>query len=368
MDPTGPIARRFPLVPRTRPACLPLPARAGMIAELATTTWREARQGIASTVINQAALLASDVGLPGLAREWCCRHATAYLENCPLGSADAIRALEPLVNLARLRARAGRGEDGHALLLDLYESVTNDTAVTIDGITVPEQLTASDADRREVRQWLWSVAIADGTRALTSIGQWQDAVAFLRQHRGIGHRMLDGRQVAVIARAVDGDVAGARQLLAAAAPGEPWEHAVAACLAALCVPSPGQAEAGDIETLIGRYDRLHFQADRIVFRTRLALSIVDAVHPTARADLRRTVSRLAGQVIEAADGHAARDLAEHPICRGLLSDLKARELVSLVTASGLGQGSIPVPVLADLSIAVEASEEVIMRALSSRSA
>lgn len=33
----------------------------------------------ASAVHNRAALLASDCGLPDLAREWCHRHADAYL-------------------------------------------------------------------------------------------------------------------------------------------------------------------------------------------------------------------------------------------------------------------------------------------------
>jgi hypothetical protein len=42
MDPNGPIAQRFPLVPRVRPVCLPLTTRIGNLAELADTAEREA--------------------------------------------------------------------------------------------------------------------------------------------------------------------------------------------------------------------------------------------------------------------------------------------------------------------------------------
>ncbi|MBV9026933.1 MAG: hypothetical protein JO362_24775, partial [Streptomycetaceae bacterium] len=45
------------------------------------------------------------------------QHAAAYLHACPLPGVSAIRALEPVVNLARLQIRAGRADDGRQRLL-----------------------------------------------------------------------------------------------------------------------------------------------------------------------------------------------------------------------------------------------------------
>lgn len=106
MDPHGATARRFPLVARVRPPCLPLHTRIDKLTELADTALTQAYQGLASSVFNQAALLASDLDLPDLARQWCHQHAAAYLQHTPLTGMDAIRALEPIVNLARLHIRA----------------------------------------------------------------------------------------------------------------------------------------------------------------------------------------------------------------------------------------------------------------------
>ncbi|MFJ1936771.1 hypothetical protein ACIOGZ_29445 [Kitasatospora sp. NPDC088160] len=167
MHPIGPIARRFPLVARVRPACLPLKARVGRLQQLADTASRQTDPGLTSTVFNQAALIASDVGLSDYARELCHRHTALYLTRGPLPAMSAIRGLEPLVNLARLNIRAGQHQQGHQLLLDLYQAITSATETVLDGITVPAQLTETDEQRAEVRAWLWRVVIADGTRALT---------------------------------------------------------------------------------------------------------------------------------------------------------------------------------------------------------
>jgi hypothetical protein len=112
MDPHGPIAQRFPLVARFRPPCLPLPERVRGLVELADTAVKKSDQGLASAAYNQAALIASDLGLPDLAREMCHQHAAAYLHACPLSGMSAIRGLEPVVNLARLQIRASHTDEG----------------------------------------------------------------------------------------------------------------------------------------------------------------------------------------------------------------------------------------------------------------
>jgi hypothetical protein len=70
--------------PRSRStACLPLPERVRALADLAGTAVKESDQGLASAVYNQAALIASCLGLPDLARELRHQHAAACLQACP---------------------------------------------------------------------------------------------------------------------------------------------------------------------------------------------------------------------------------------------------------------------------------------------
>ncbi len=234
------VARRFPLIARPRPACLPLHRRVHALVELADTAAKRGDPSVASTVINQAALIASDVGLPALAREMCRRHAATYLRTAPLTAGSAIRALEPVVNLARLHLRAGRADDGRQHLLTLFDAITTGRPARVEDVAVPADLVQQADDREEVRVWLWSILLADGTRALATAGRWTEALAHVQARRGIGQRMLDGRQVAVLAALVALDPAHAGDLLGDTAPGEPWEQAVTACLTALCHRSTGQ--------------------------------------------------------------------------------------------------------------------------------
>ena len=268
MDPAGPVARRFPLVPRPRPACSSLAARVERICDLARTAARSSDLATASAACNQAALVASDCGLPDLARQWCQRHAFAYLRARPLDARAARYALEPLVNLARLHIRDGNGDTAFHLLDTLYEAITSRTDTAIDGILLPaSDLTRSSEDHRDLRRWLWTVHLSDSPRALISAGRWQDALAHLQRHHGIGQRMLDGRQVAVIAQSTAGNTDGALKLLEETAPGEPWEQAVTACLTVLCRP-PGRPPAGqDLTAMLDAYRQFNPLPQLAVFCT-----------------------------------------------------------------------------------------------------
>jgi hypothetical protein len=131
MDPTGPTARRFPLLARPRPACTPLNQRVAELTDRAHAADRDDDTAAASAVHNLAALLASDCGLPDLARRWCHRHAEVYLRARPLGAQATRGALEPLVNLARLHIRDG--QRAFDLLEALFTAVTGRTD-TIDDL------------------------------------------------------------------------------------------------------------------------------------------------------------------------------------------------------------------------------------------
>ncbi|MFH8556422.1 hypothetical protein ACH4FE_22845 [Streptomyces celluloflavus] len=341
MDPHGPIARRFPIVARFLPACLPLHARVTALVELAAKAVKQAEQGVASAVFNQAALLASDIDLPDLARSMCHRHAEVYLQTCPLPAMSAIRGLEPLVNLARLQIRAGHNDDGRQRLLDLYEAVGAGRAAVFEGITVPANLTATGEDRREVHAWLWRVVLADGTRSLTTTGRWPEALAHIEQHRGVGTRMLDGRQVAVLAALTEGDTDQAAELLLSTAPGEPWEQAITACLTVLCRRYAGRPVDGQLTELVHIYLDREAAPGLTVFDIRLGLTVLDAIPSADHPAVRRLVDDLIRRTTAARDGYAAREVLGHPLCVTLATETQTRDCRDLVTACALGQGSFP---------------------------
>ncbi|MCZ4098295.1 hypothetical protein [Streptomyces sp. H39-C1] len=362
MDPHGPIARRFPLVARFRPACLPLPARVRALVELAAKATSQGDQGVASAVFNQAALLASDAELPDLARSMCHRHAEAYLRACPLPAMSAIRGLEPLVNLARLQIRAGQNDDGRQRLLELFEAVGASRAAVFENITVPANLTRTGEDQREVHAWLWRVVLADGTRSLTTEGRWSEALAHIEQHHGVGTRMLDGRQVAVVAALTAGESERAGELLARTIPGDRWEQEVTECLTELCLRDAGQQLKEGADELVLAYLNHEAHPGRTVFDIRLGLTVLDAVGPQHER-AKRMVGDLHRRTMESLDGYAAREALAHGHFTALATEGPAQDLRDLIRSCGLGTGALPEDLSADLSAALDSSEAVITYSL-----
>ncbi|MDH6630052.1 hypothetical protein M2271_007902 [Streptomyces sp. LBL] len=363
MDPQGLVAQRFPLVARFRPACLPLPTRVRALVGLAATAVKKTDQGLASAVYNQAALLASDLCLPDLAREMCRQHATAYLHACPLPGVSAIRGLEPIANLARLQIRASRADEGRQRLLDLYQAVEGGAAARFDGVAVPADLTATDEDRREVRAWLWRVLLADGTRTLTTAGRWAEAKAHIEAHRGVGHRMLDGRQVAVLAALVAGDTASAAALLTDTTDGDPWEQAVTACLTVLCRRDAGQPVDRHLADLAAACLERQAEPGMTVFDIRLGLTVLDAIGSAEAPAAHRIVEYLHRRTMDAEDGYAARDNLAHPLFTAIATDRQVQDCRALVRSCALGTGAIPDGQQGELTAALRASDSVIRQSL-----
>lgn len=363
MDPHGPIARRFPLVARFRPACLPLADRVHALVDLAHRADAQRNAGLASTVFNQSALLASDLGLPDLARTMCHVHANAYLRACPLPAMSAIRGLEPLVNLARLQIRAGNPDDGRQRLLDLYEGVDTGNSVAFEGIVVPAGLTRSEEDRRNVRAWLWRVLLADGTRTLTTTGRWRQALAHIEQHNGVGTRMLDGRQVAVLAALADGDTARAAELLTATAEGDPWEQAVTACLAALCRRDAGEDDGPHLGELVTMYLNHEGSPELTVFDVRLGLTVLDIVGSADHSRTRRLVDDLVRRTATTRDGYAAREILSDHLFNALATDRQTQECKALVQACALQAGTLSDQHADALSAGLGIGEAIITRSL-----
>ncbi|WP_308369291.1 MULTISPECIES: hypothetical protein [unclassified Streptomyces] len=353
------IAQRFPLVARPRPACLPLRQRVQALTELAATAVKRGDPSVASTIYNRAALIASDVGAAATARAMCHQHAGAYLHAAPLPGSAAIRALEPIVNLARLQLRAGQADEGRQCLLALFDAVTNGHPVEVDGIAVPADLVANPADRHEVRTWLWSVVLADGTRALTATGRWAEALVHVETHRGVGQRMLDGRQVAVLAALTSGNGLEASSLLAHASPGEAWEQAVTDYLSVLCHRVSGRPWRRSLRDLVTAYVERPDRDDMAVFDTRLGLAVLDVVDSAKDPVAHLVVTELHRRTIKATDGYVAREALAHPLFTALATDREKQECRVLLDACSLETGALPIELGDQLTAALRTSDRII---------
>ncbi|WP_329529387.1 hypothetical protein [Streptomyces sp. NBC_01462] len=360
------IAQRFPLVARPRPACPPLAHRIHEISELAHAASRDRNVNSAAVAMNKAALIASDCGIPDLARALCWRHAEVLLHAQPLSAQEARHALEPLVNLARLRIRDGDGNSAYNLLDRMNRAVTSKTQEVIDDRTVSfEHLTQFAADHHQVAQWLWTVLLGDGTRALAAAGQWRRAAEHSEQHRGVGQRLLDGRQVQVVVRCLNGQPNEALQFLNKSNLTENWEKSVAACLAILCLSAAGERPVDPVEKTIKNYLALDRTPELAVFRTRLGLAVLDLSPQPWKAE---TARRLTREATMNADGYVARDVLAHPACRQEMTRDEYRALSAAVSSAGLGQRYIPTRLERALLDATSISQDVWERYFACRTA
>ncbi|MFH8737611.1 hypothetical protein [Streptomyces sp. NPDC017964] len=350
-------ARYFPLIARPRPACAPLPARVAHLVDLSDKAAATKNQVQASLAFNQAALLASDIGLPELAREMCHQHASAYLHACPLDATSAKHALEPVVNLARLQIRAARADDGRRQLLDLFDAVSAGRAAEVDGLTIPSDLT-TDTGRTDARAWLWAVVLADGARTHTTAGRWTDALAHMEAHRGIGTRMLDGRQVAVLAALAAGTASDAETLLADTDRGEEWEQEVTTCLTLLCRRALGKNADSLLGELVESYDQRRVTGGLIVFNIRLGLTLLGLADADSRT-ARRLVAALHDRTIATFDGYAARECLTNPAFTRQSSAEQALDCHQVLRASALEARVLEGSFLTALTAALQCADGVI---------
>lgn len=355
MDELETAIRRFPLVPRSRPACLPLPERVELLCSKARAAAAAGNRSSASAVFNLAALLASDCGRPDLAREWCHQHARLYLDVRPLHQQAVLQALEPLVNLARLRVRAGDGSGACEVIGSIHRAVVTRTDITIDGVLVPAgDMATTREEHREVRRWLWAVTLVTTARAHAIQGNWKAARAALDSNSGIGNRMLDGRQVAVLAEITAGRSSEAERLVAETVPGDPWEQTVTATLRALAEPS-----AASWDALCKAWGAMGpLRPDLAVFRTRLGMT-VQAVLARAgdpRADV--VGVDVLQAVLDGKDGYGARDVLSSPMTAQLLA-VDEHEILQVRMEGCAFDSGMPRPQLDRLATALEAASDVI---------
>ncbi|MFD7065196.1 hypothetical protein [Streptomyces sp. NPDC059906] len=248
-------------------------------------------------------------------------------------------SLMPLVNLARLQTRAGHGELAYSLLHCLNDAARHRNRTDVDGRTIDLSTpTGTDEDHRTVCQELSVTLLVDGARAHARIGRWTEAADAMAQHRGIGNRLLDGRQIKTMALMEQGRDQQARDLIDTTQPTEPWEMAVAALPRAHYPPAAAPLARADL-------DQAHHAAASLVadpepslavFQTRTGLAALelDATGPHTNSLLcaLTDVARL--------DAYAAREVLDHPTARALLSTERTSAPGSVIAHAGLGAGTL----------------------------
>lgn len=327
----------FPLLPRPRPTCRNLTDRVEEVRALTDPDRHESREVevvAAAEALNKTALIYSDCDLHEDAERCCWRQFGILQAHAPLTTRNAKLALQPLVNLARLHIRADQGDRAYTLLNDLYQGLRSGKPAVLDGqaIDLAALLNSNDQapGRRELLRFTWTVLLADGTRALTRAGRWNAALEHIEAHRGIGERLLDGRQVAIITRIVSGDYDQALELIDGSSTPQTWEKALISCLTTLCHSLAGYNTRTSETAMLDHFRALADEPIPVVFHCRLGLCALDLTEHHGRAPIAAEIIR---HVIRSRDAHAARDALGHRTCRGHLSSADRFELTSIVDAA-----------------------------------
>jgi plasmid stabilization system protein ParE len=354
------LAARIPLVCSHRPPGAPL----GQRVDYLTAQTRQPggashrdQMARAAGVMNFAALIASDTGIPELAAELCWRQHKIFAAAGTLPPDIAIIALMPLVNLARQQARQGDGNTAFSTLDCLYRAARQRGTAIIRGHRVNlAPLTCGPAHRETCRE-LWAVLLTDGARALAREGRWNDAAETMAAHRGIGTRLLDGRQIQIMSLLEQGHHREAADMIDATVPAEPWETAVTAILRAYCQQQAAPAAPGESSDAIEKIIELLGQGEptTAAFRSRAGLATLDLAvgqPETGTAQLHDAIARLA-----ATDAYAARNALGHPVMRARMTCHQERQLTSVITAAGFDAGHLPPGQMDAITAAVGQAEE-----------
>lgn len=194
---------------------------------------------------------------------------------------------------------------------------------------------------------MWSVLLSDGTRALAAAGRWTDAPDLTQRHHGIGLRMLDGRQIAILAHVETGDRCVADRLIDEAVPHEPWEHAVSSCLRTI-TRRFGVGDAVD-QFLAVRLERAF-----AVFVVRLGVMVVHlAAASGARHIGARAADHLASRIDGTDDAYVAREVIRHPRVYEHLPRPVRHDLGRLLRAAALDGAANRLDVAEQIRIALD---------------
>lgn len=369
MNPTtlGATVRRFPLLGRPRPSCPSLPERVQEIVDIAAAIGHDDTDGLAdgASVLNKAALIASDCGLPDLARDLCWQHIDLYrVADGSLTVLQARHMLEPVLNLARLQLRASDGEQALCLLKAMFQAVKTSTDLVVDRRTLPlTDLVGTRTELHKLREWVWLHLIGEGVRALVLARRWDDAVAHAHAHRGIGLHLMDGRQATIVAHCVNADLAAARASLAESTPEQPWELQVASCLKVMCANPDSTSRRGDVAAMITRFVERQPMPGYAFFRAQLGLTVTTLADTVDSDAASRVLAQVVDEAIESEDGYAAREVLRHRDIEAAVTGEQHAALKNLMNASGLGAGTLPEPFRQNVLDAIRAAAQALSASL-----
>ncbi|MBQ0926637.1 hypothetical protein [Saccharopolyspora endophytica] len=355
------LAEQIPLVRRPKPLGLPLEKR---IAELtALTDWpagadHHQQVARASGVINVAALIASDIGLAHLAEDLCWRLHTIFAEPRDVTPDVAVMALMPLTNIARLLIREGKPTEAYELLQQLYHAARHREVATIRGQDIDlSAWTHTREHHRRICTELWSTVLIDGARALARAGCWTHAAETIAAHRGIGNRLLDGRQIKIMALLEQDHRSQATALIDSTIPSETWETAVGQLLRLSCRQGSSTDRRDQVDSAVDTTLALmnDTEPSTTAFRVRLGVTTLDLAGDLST----KTITQLRQTVVSAAlsDAYAAREaMRNQTLCAQLTTEQK-HQLTAVLAVSGLDQRTMSAGQDQDITTAVHHAEE-----------
>jgi hypothetical protein len=340
------IAARIPLVRRPKPPGIPLADRMAALTELTIQPAGASHQQLvarASGILNFAALIASDAGLPDLASDLCWRQHAVFAQATCLDQDVAVMALMPVVNIARLLIRQGDGERAFDVLQRLYRAAQLRSSTLIGNHAIDmAPLIRTGEDHRKICTELWTTVLTDGARALARAGQWTEAARTMTAHRGIGNRLLDGRQIKIMSLTEQRLPDQARAMIDSSTPAEPWENTVAALLRICCQPETSASsrdQPGDAASQALDLITQSAEPTTAVFRVRIGLTALDL----AASQPVRCIGDLQAAVLSTAlsDAYAARDVLASPAMRTHLTGRQQHQLTAILTNAALGTRNLP---------------------------
>ncbi|RJQ77836.1 hypothetical protein D5S17_14625 [Pseudonocardiaceae bacterium YIM PH 21723] len=334
------VLRRFPLLGRPRPPCPALTERIQNLAHAADELDDAPADPLndSAHILNMAALISSDCGLPDLARELCWRHIDLYLDSgSPLTTLQARHLLEPVINLARLALRARDTDHALQLLIDLFHAVRNRTELVLGERRLPlTDLAGTRAEFRKLQEWTWLQLVGDGVRALVLAGRWDDAVVHAQAYNGIGLHLMEGRQAKILASVIREDFGRAQAALKDSTPSQPWERPVAECLSVLSAGPDASVDA-----MITRFHEHRPVVGYAFFRAQLGLSVAALADRVDQDAAARVLSQNISEAIESGDGYVAREVLRFGETQSRATESQRSALSDLVARAGLGAGAIP---------------------------
>ncbi|MCX4659135.1 hypothetical protein [Streptomyces uncialis] len=339
------IASRVPLVRRPKAPALPLAERITHLTGLTVAPAGASHHDLvarASGVLNYAALIVSDVGMPDLATELCWRQHRAFAKAGHLTGGIAVMSLMPLINISRLLTREGDGEAAYDVLTRLYRAAQKRGTAEIHGRTVDlAALISTDTDHRKVCEELWTTVLIDGARALARIGRWTEAADAMNAHRGVGNRLLDGRQITIMALMERGLDQEALDMIDTTSPTEPWETTIAALLRAHCRSASSPLSGADLDLVLRETTTLLTapEPSYAVFQTRSGLAALDLADDGASKRVHTLSEAIATTAV--LDAYSAHEALRHPVARRYLTGARQQQLCAVITTAGLANGRLP---------------------------